>query len=266
MGTTIKKQTVYSNTKKSRTVKYFFETDLGFDVFEKWEEGRFSGMISDKLPYDIKMHQVPKEIQEEFRNSGIFPSKENFEYYEKELERREMWFLEERRRKAEEEEKRLRREAEIESELSKDICLVSFENIVNVITEIFSGSNFSPETVVKEGVKITFHNLEDNFGIVKKMKVVNPNWGLSFKIVRRTGQYDITHLLNTSFRFVFEVCFLGRHIKNKELLKVLSKKNSKPTFETLRKAGFVIDKKIFDTINLETIEGIKVLLESYPRT
>ena len=86
---------------------------------------------------------------------------------------------------------------------------------------------------------------------------------MSFTIKRQYPNFNIDHLLNTSFRFALDVCWLGEKIENKGIVSAISKKEERPTMKTLKENGFHIDNNVYQTLDLNKIEDIKILFNSY---
>ena len=105
------------------------------------------------------------------------------------------------------------------------------------------------------------------------MKISNPGWGLAFKVsspvdFKWDGEKhlrqvkDIAPVLDGPFRFVFEVCQAGAHIKNKGIVQALAKKSNIPNIKTLKEEGFNISNKDLQALDLKTLEGIEKLFNT----
>lgn len=114
--------------------------------------------------------------------------------------------------------------------------------------------------VCKDGTNISSHFPKDD---IRNIKITNKHIGLFFTIKRQYPNFNIDHLLNTSFRFALDVCWLGEKIENKGIVSAISKKEERPTMKTLKENGFHIDNNVYQTLDLNKIEDIKILFNSY---
>lgn len=212
------------------------------------------------------MRDVPSAILDEFRESSIYPSAENKSRREKERAIRE--------RIAREREERARQEAENIATLITD---VSADELIDFILSAWGQYDGGADGVELHGngVRLSIKRAYDGDGeCYQNMKISNPNWGLAFKVsspvdfewdgekhIRQVK--DIALVLDGPFRFVFEVCQAGAHIKNKGIVQALAKKSNIPSIKTLKENGFDISNKGLQALDLKTLEGIKNLFETY---
>ncbi|KGN76913.1 hypothetical protein HQ40_02105 [Porphyromonas gulae] len=256
----------YSKTKKTRTSRYFFETELGTCALEDREHGNYRYHQSDRDWREIEMKDVPIAIREEFRESGIYPSAENKAKREKERAIRE--------RIAREREEKARQEAE---NIATPITNVSADELIAFILSAWRQYKGEADGVElhEKGVRLSIKRAYDGDGkCYQNMKISNPGWGLSFKVsspidykwdgekhIRQVK--DIAPALDGPFRFVFAVCQAGAHIKNKGIVQALAKKSNIPGIKTLKENGFDISNKDLQSLDLKTLEGIKNLFNTY---
>lgn len=206
--------------------------------------GNFRGVVADKTFHSMELNNVPEDVMREFKRSWYYPTEENLRLYE------------ERKREEEEEE---RRKAAMEN---VDANAIDLEALIKKIKEIWNGQE-KEQDVVFDGVKIVFKEGASITECYKNIKVSNAKLGLSFTIKRKEPNYDIEHVLDTAFRFVFEICKLGEKIENKGIVTTISKKQGKPSIKTLKENGFTIDNATYQTLDLNNIEDIEKLFSYY---
>ena len=256
----------YSKTKKTKTSRYFFETELGTCALEDRAHGDFKYRQSDRDWREINMNDVPSAILDEFCESSIYPSAENKAKREKERAIRE--------RIAREREEKARQEAE---NIATPITDVSADELINFILSAWGQYDGGADGVElhENGVRLSIKRAYDSDGdCYQNMKISNPNWGLAFKVsspvdfkwdgekhIRQVK--DITPTLDGPFRFVFEVCQAGAHIKNKGIVQALAKKSNIPNIKTLKEEGFGISNKDLQVLDLKTLDGIKKLFNTH---
>lgn len=250
---------VTSNSKKSKEVFYLFKTKIGTLKIRRFVMGNFRGVVADKTFHSMELNNVPEDVMREFKRSWYYPTEENLRLYEE-------------RKREEEEEERIEREREeqqrIEEERRKaamenvDANAIDLEALIKKIKEIWNGQE-KEQDVVFDGVKIVFKEGASITECYKNIKVSNAKLGLSFTIKRKEPNYDIEHVLDTAFRFVFEICKLGEKIENKGIVTTISKKQGKPSIKTLKENGFTIDNATYQTLDLNNIEDIEKLFSYY---
>ena len=113
---------------------------------------------------------------------------------------------------------------------------------------------------LKDGSEFSYHFPKDG---VANVKISNGYIGLSFTIKRQHPNLNIDHLLNTSFRFALDVCWLGKNIANKGIVTSISKRQERPTIKTLKENGFKIDNKTYQTLDLGNIKDVEKLFLYY---
>ena len=211
------------------------------------------------------MKDVPSQILDEFRESGIYPSAENKSRREKERAIRE--------RIAREREEKARQEAENIATLITD---VSADELIGFILSAWGQYDGGTDGVElhEKGVRLSIKRVYDSEGEChQNMRISNPNWGLTFKVHSpvdhkwngegyETRIWDITHVIYGPFRFVFAVCQAGAHINNKGIVQALAKKSNIPNIKTLKEEGFDISNKDFQALDLKTLEGIEKLFNT----
>ncbi len=258
----------YSKTKKTKTSRYFFETELGTCALEAHEHGNYRFHQSDRDWREIEMKDVPIAIREEFRESGIYPSAENKAKREKERAIRE--------RIAREREEKARQEAE---NIATPITNVSVDELIAFILSAWGQYKGEADGVElhEKGVRLSIKRAYDGDGeCYQNMKISNPCWGLAFKVsspvdfkwdgekhIRQVK--DITPTLYGPFRFVFAVCQAGAHINNKGIVQALAKKSNIPNIKTLKEEGFDISNKDFQALDLKTLDGVNKLFNTYKK-
>lgn len=266
MATKVSVFVEYSNTKKTKKTRYFFETELGTCALEEREHGNYRYHQSDRDWREIEMRDVPSAIREEFRESSIYPSAEN---KAKQEEKRAI-----RERIAREREEKARQEAENIATLITD---VSADELIDFILSAWGQYDGGADGVElhENGVRLSIKRAYDSEGeCYQNMKISNPNWGLAFKVSSPVDfEWDgekhirqvknITPTLDGPFRFVFAVCQAGAEIKNKGIVQALAKKSNIPNIKTLKEEGFNIFNKDFQTLDLKTLDGIKKLFNTY---
>lgn len=258
----------YSNTKKTKKTLYLFETELGTCMLEEREHGNYRYHQSDRDWREINMKDVPRAILDEFRESSIYPSAENKAKREKERAIRE--------RIAREREEKARQEAE---NIATPITDVSADELICFILSAWGQYKGGLDGIElhEKGVRLSIKRVYDSEGEChQNMRISNPNWGLTFKVHSpvdhkwngegyETRIRDITHVIDGPFRFVFSVCQAGARIPNKGIVQALAKKNSPPNIKTLKEEGFDIPNKDLQALDLKTLDGIKVLFNTYNR-
>jgi hypothetical protein len=258
----------YSKTKKTKTSRYFFETELGTCALEAREHGNYRFHQSDRDWREIEMKDVPIAIREEFRESGIYPSAENKAKREKERAIRE--------RIAREREEKARQEAE---NIATPITNVSVDELIAFILSAWGQYKGEADGVElhEKGVRLSIKRAYDGDGeCYQNIKISNPCWGLAFKVsspvdfewdgekhIRQVK--DITPTLDGPFRFVFAVCQAGAHINNKGIVQALAKKSNIPNIKTLKEEGFDISNKDFQALDLKTLDGVNKLFNTYKK-
>lgn len=268
MATKVSVFVEYSKTKKTKTSRYFFETELGTCALENREHGNYRYHQSDRDWREIGMKDVPSQILYEFRESGIYPSAENKARREKERAIRE--------RIAREREEKARQEAE---NIATPITNVSADELIAFILSAWGQYKGEADGVElhEKGVRLSIKRAYDGDGeCYQNMKISNPGWGLAFKVsspvyFKWDGEKhlrqvkDIALVLDGPFRFVFAVCQAGAHIKNKGIVQALAKKSNIPNIKTLKEEGFDVSSKDYQSLDLKTIEGITQLFERYKK-
>lgn len=255
----VSKKELTSNSKKSKEVFYLFKTKIGTLQIRRFVAGNFRGVVADKTFHSMELENVPEDVLNQFKRSWYYPTEENLRLYE------------ERKREEEEEERIERERAEqqrIEEERRKaamenvDANAINLEALISKINEIWN-SKEEEQDVVFDGVKIVFKRGQSIIEHYKNIKISNAKLGLSFTIKRKEPNYDIDNVLNNAFRFVFEVCKLGAKIENKGIVAAIAKKQGKPSIRTLKENGFDISNVEYQALDLEKVEDIKKLFDTY---
>lgn len=255
----VSKKEVTSNSKKSKEVFYLFKTKIGTLQIRRFVMGNFRGVVADKTFHSMELENVPEDVMRQFKKSWYYPTEENLRRYE------------ERKREEEEEERIEREQAEqqrIEEERRKaamenvDANAINLEALISKINEIWNGKE-EEQDVVFDGVKIVFKAGASITECYKNVKISNAKLGLSFMIKRKRPNYDIDNVLNNAFRFVFEICKLGVKIENKGIVTTIAKKQGKPSIKTLKENGFAISNAEYQALDLEKVEDIKKLFDTY---
>ena len=255
----VSKKEVTSNSKKSKEVFYLFKTKIGTLQIRRFIMGNFRGVVADKTFHSMELENVPEDVMRQFKKSWYYPTEENLRLYEE-------------RKREEEEEERIEREREeqqrIEEERRKaamenvDASTIDLEALISKINEIWNGKE-EEQDIVFDGVKIVFKEGASITECYKNIKVSNAKLGLSFMIKRKRPNYDIDNVLNNAFRFVFEICKLGEKVENKGIVTAISKKQGKPSIKTLKENGFAISNAEYQLLDLEKVEDIKKLFDTY---
>lgn len=247
---------VTSNSKKSKEVFYLFKTKIGTLKIRRFVMGNFRGVVADKTFHSMELNNVPEYVMREFKRSWYYPTEENLRLYEE--RKRE----EERIEREREEQQRIEEERRKAAMENVDANAIDLEALIKKIKEIWNGQE-KEQDVVFDGVKIVFKEGASIIECYKNIKVSNAKLGLSFTIKRKEPNYDIEHVLDTAFRFVFEICKLGEKIENKGIVTTISKKQGKPSIKTLKENGFTIDNATYQTLDLNNIEDIEKLFSYY---
>ena len=257
----VSKKEVTSNSKKSKEVFYLFKTKIGTLKIRRFVMGNFRGVVADKTFHTMELENVPEDVMREFKRSRYYPTEENLRLYEE-------------RKREEEEEERIEREREEQQRLEEerrkaamenvDANAINLEALISKINEIWNGKE-EEQDVVFDGVKILFKRGQSITENYQNVKISNAKLGLSFMIKRKRPNYDIDNVLNNAFRFVFEICKLGAKIENKGIVTAISKKQGKPSIKTLKENGFTIDNATYQTLDLNEVEDVKTLFNTYKR-
>lgn len=149
-----------------------------------------------------------------------------------------------------------------EKEYKGDDLNFDFSDVGWLICRIRSGweDEHSGMSVLKDGTNLSYHCPKEG---VRNVKITNSYNGLSFTIKRQAPNLNIDHLLNTSFRFAYNVCELGRKVQNKGIVTAISKKQERPTIKILKENGFTIDNEIYQTLDLNNLNDIEKLFSYY---
>lgn len=257
----VSKKEVTSNSKKSKEVFYLFKTKIGTLQIRRFVMGNFRGVVADKTFHSMELENVPEDVMRQFKRSWYYPTEENLRLYE---ERKREEEEEERAKREREEQQRLEEERRKAAMENIDAKVINLEALINKINEIWNGKE-EEQDVVFDGVKIAFKRGQSIIEHYKNIKISNSKLGFSFTIKRKEPNYDIEHVLDTSFRFVFEICKLGEKIENKGIVTAISKKQGKPSIKTLKENGFTIDNATYQTLDLNEAEDVKILFDTYKR-
>lgn len=79
----VRKKEVYSKSHKSKEILYEFKTALGYFYTKVFIMGCFKGCVSDKNYHDTTLDCVHEDALDDFKESSVFPSEENFRKKEK---------------------------------------------------------------------------------------------------------------------------------------------------------------------------------------
>lgn len=259
MNVKVLKKEITSNSKKSKEVFYLFETKIGTLKIRRFVMGNFRGVVADKTFHSMELENVPEDVLNQFKRSWYYPTEENLRLYE---ERKREEEEEERIKKEREEQQRIEEERRKAAMENVDANAIDLEVLINKINEIWN-SKEEEQDVVFNGVKILFKRGQSITESYQNIKVSNAKLGLSFTIKRKKPNYDIDNVLNNAFRFVFEICKLGVNIENKGIVTAISKKQGKPSIKTLKENGFTISNAEYQVLDLEKVEDIKKLFDTY---
>ncbi|GAB6977129.1 hypothetical protein [Prevotella falsenii] len=253
------KKEVTSNSHKSKRVYYKFKTKIGWFEYSVYVEGNFRGVVADKNFHETTIENVHEHALYWFKRSDVYPSEKNFRLHE---ERKREEEEEERIEREREEKQRVEEERRKEEMASIDLNKIDIEELIGKINEIWNGEE-KQQDVVFNGIRIVFKRGQSITDCYKNIKIVNAKLGLSFTIKRKEPNYDIENVLNTAFRFIFEVHRLGEKIKNKGIVMTIAKKQGAPSIKTLKENGFTIDNKTYQLLDLNAIDDVKKLFEYY---
>ena len=232
---------------------YRFRTNLGVKDIEHPSYCGTRGKTQRTFS-KITLKDVPRIVMRDFEVfSGICP-------YETEERKEYLAYLEEKR--VEDERKRIEEELKAQ-DIHRQALEANTDEIIERIQKFWEGvtSNEKKEETFKG------FTLKGNLGLSRRfykiVKIQAKAIGFSFSIETRDEKYNISNLLQTSFRFALEVCRMGDKVSHKGIVLSLAKKEGRPNIKTLKENGFNIDNKVLQSLDLNSLDGVKTLFESY---
>ena len=232
---------------------YRFRTNLGVKDIEHPSYCGTRGKTQRTFS-KITLKDVPRIVMRDFEVfSGICP-------YETEERKEYLTYLEEKR--VEDERKRIEEELKAQ-DIHRQALETNTDEIIEIIQKFWDGVTSNEK---KEEIFSGF-TLKGNLGLSRRfykiVKIQAKAIGFSFSIETRDEKYNISNLLQTSFRFALEVCRMGDKVSHKGIVLSLAKKEGRPNIKTLKENGFNIDNKVLQSLDLNSLDGVKTLFESY---